>query len=284
MPAREMNIKGRHLGAERVPDDRGRRPRWDHSMPAPGSYGRFVVDRMTDEQMQGLAVGDYFGSLVDYRRQFPAMANITRVYERMDDGSLHLWMTDGPQEVSMMRGLTRHQKGHVLVTGLGLGIVQQLLLSADAVTDVTTIEPQEDVPLLHESNEWWGNPRHRFLEGSAAVELPELVSSGNYDGYVLDHWATLGDNLDEKVSFLRLLDDVDQGDRPVSMWGFWWEVQETESSESPDTRKLLAETERCTNCGMILGDAETDGTESNFWVARAKLLAGLCAQCEDLQP
>lgn len=276
--------KGRYLGAERVPDDRGRRPRWDHAAPLPGSYGRLVVDRMTDEQMQQLAVGEYFGSLVDYARQFPDMPNITRVYERIEDGSLHLWMTDGPQEVSMMRGLTRHQKGHVLVTGLGLGIVQQLLLAADEVIDVTTIEAQEDVRLLHEDSEWWDSPRHRVIEANAATVLPELVSSGNYDGYVLDHWATLGDNLDEKMSFLRLLDDLDQGDRPVSMWGFWWEVQQTESSESPDTQKLLAEIERCNNCGMILGDIERDGPDSNFWVERARLLAGLCAQCEDLQP
>lgn len=282
MPAR---IQGRYLGAERVPDDRGPRPRWEHEVPAPGDYGRFVVDRMSEEQMQQLTVGDYFGSLVDYRRQFPDMPAVTRVFERVDHGDgLRLWMTDGPQEVSMMRGLTRRQRGRVVVTGLGLGIVQQLLLARDDVTGVTTIEEQPDVALLHRGSRWWRDSRHQVAQGSAGALLPELVSSGGYDGYVLDHWETLGDNLDEKVSFLRLLDEAGQSDHPVSMWGFWWEVQQTESSESPDTQRLLSEIERCTRCGSILGDIERDGPESNFWVPRATVLDGLCAQCEDMQP
>ncbi len=77
---------GRHLGAERVPDDRGARPRWVHAVPGPGEYGAFVVDRLSDEDMTRLRRGDYFGEIVDYRRNFPHMPAITRVFERLTDG------------------------------------------------------------------------------------------------------------------------------------------------------------------------------------------------------
>ncbi len=268
------------MGAERVPDDRGFRPRWSHVVPRPGNYGEFVVDRLSDEEMGELVHGEYFGAMVDYSRQFPDMPNITRVFERFDDTSLRLWMTDGPQEVSMMTGLAKGQRGDVLVTGLGLGIVQQLLLHRPEVSTVTTIESRPGVAALHEGAEWFSGTSHRLLVGDADALLRELVESGRHDGYVLDHWDTLGDHLDEKIGFLRLLDGLGQGRRPVSLWGFWWEVQNTLASDDPDTTRLLEEIERCRTCGVILGDEERDGPDSNFWAPSGG--AGWCLQCEEL--
>jgi hypothetical protein len=273
-------VSGRFLGAERVPDDRGFRPRWSHVVPRPGDYGEFVVDRLSDEEMSELVHGEYFGAMVDYSRQFPDMPNITRVFERFDDASLRLWMTDGPQEVSMMTGLAKGQRGDVLVTGLGLGIVQQLLLHRPEVSTVTTIESRPGVAALHEGAEWFSGARHRLLVGRADVLLRELAESGRYDGYVLDHWDTLGDHLDEKIAFLRVLDGLGQGRRPVSVWGFWWEVQHTLASDDPDTTRLLEEIDRCRTCGVILGDEERDGPDSNFWAPSGG--AGWCLQCEEL--
>jgi hypothetical protein len=276
---RGRDAPGRFLGAERVPDDRGFRPRWKHVVPDPGDYGEFVVDRLSDEEMSELHHGEYFGAIVDYRRQFPDMPNITRVFERLDDYSLRLWMTDGPQEVSMMTGLTKGQRGDVLVTGLGLGIVQQLLLQRSTVTTVTTIESRPAVAALHEGAGWFTGC-HELVIGDADAVARELADSGRYDGYVLDHWDTLGDHLDEKVAFLRLLDDLGQRQRPVSLWGFWWEIQHTVASEAPDTARLLEDVERCRSCGVILGDEEQDGPDSNFWSPSGG--AGWCLQCEEL--
>jgi hypothetical protein len=273
-------VSGRFLGAERVPDDRGFRPRWSHVVPRPGDYGEFVVDRLSDEEMDELDHGEYFGAMVDYRRQFPDMPNITRVFERLDDSSLRLWMTDGPQEVSMMTGLAKGQRGDVLVTGLGLGIVQQLLLHRPEVSSVTTIESRPGVAALHEGADWFIGGRHGLVVGDAGALLRELAVSGRHDGYVLDHWDTLGDHLDEKIAFLRLLEGLGQKGRPVSLWGFWWEVQHTPSSEDPDTARLLEEIERCRSCGVILGDEERDGPGSNFWAPSGG--AGWCLQCEEL--
>jgi hypothetical protein len=273
-------VSGRFLGAERVPDDRGFRPRWSHVVPRPGDYGEFVVDRLSDEEMGELVHGEYFGAMVDYSRQFPDMPNITRVFERFDDTSLRLWMTDGPQEVSMMTGLAKGQRGDVLVTGLGLGIVQQLLLHRPEVSTVTTIESRPGVAALHEGAEWFSGASHRLLVGDADALLRELAESGRYDGYVLDHWDTLGDHLDEKIAFLRLLDGLGQKRRPVSLWGFWWEVQHTLTSDDPDTARLLEEIDRCRTCGVILGDEERDGPDANFWAPSGG--AGWCLQCEEL--
>jgi hypothetical protein len=273
-------VTGRYLGAQRVPDDRGFRPRWNHQVPEPGTYDAFVVDRLSDEDMAAMTVGEYFGALVDYRRQFPDMPNITRVFERLDDGTPRLWMTDGPQEVSMMIGLTKGQRGHVLVTGLGLGIVQQLLLRRPEVERVTTIESRSGLAALHTGAEWFAGDRHDLLVGDADELVRELAESGRYDGYVLDHWEVLGEHLDDKVAFLRLLEDLDQRDRPVSLWGFWWEVQMTVTSDSPDTERLLAGIERCKSCGVILGDEERDGPDSNFWAPAGD--HGWCLQCEEL--
>ncbi len=246
---------GRHLGAERVGDDRGARPRWLHRAIPPGDYGAFVVDRMSDEQMARLTHGEYLGAMVDYRRQFPDLPNITRVLERVPEGGLRLWMTDGPQEVAMMAGLARGHAGRVLVTGLGMGIVQQRLLARSEVTGVTTVEAHPDVPLLHQGAAWFADPRHEVLAADADEVLPELVAAGGYDGYLLDHWDSVGDHLEDKVAFLRLLDDHGQRDRRVSMWGFWWEVERTSESDDPDTATLLAEIRRCEGCGVILARA-----------------------------
>lgn len=267
---------GRYLGAERVTEDRGARPRWRHAPLRPGSYGRFVVDRMTDDEMARLDAGEYYGARVDYRRNFPDMPAITRVFERVDDRHLQLWMTDGPQEVSMMTGLARGHSGRVLVTGLGMGIVQQLLLDRPQVTSVVTLEAHPDVARLHETAAWFCDPRHELVAGDARRHLGELVAGATFDGYVLDHWETVGDRLEEKVGFLRLLDDAGQRDRRVSMWGFWWEVEQSASSADPDTAALLAEVERCTRCGRILA---RDGDPADaFSVPRGAGAA--CETCE----
>lgn len=247
-------------------------------MPEPGEYDAFVVDRMSDEDMARLRLGEYFGAIVDYSRNFPHMPAITRVFERLPDGQLRLWMTDGPQEVSMMTALARGHRGRVLVTGLGMGIVQQHLLARPEVTGVTTLEAHPDVAALHETAEWFADARHEVVLGDAGQFLPDLVHSGNYDGYVLDHWDTVGDRLVDKVAFLRLLHDAGQPDARVSLWGFWWEVERTRQSDDADTAALLAQVERCGDCARILARAgDPDGA---FAVSRGS--AGRCADCEAL--
>lgn len=268
---------GRHLGAQRVADDRGARPRWRHVVPEPGTYGLIVVDRMTDDEMRDLAWGEYFGSAVDYRRNFPDMPAITRVFERLPGEALKLWMTDGPQEVSMMTGMARGHRGRVLVTGLGMGIVQQLLLARPDVTHVTTVESHPDVPRLHQAAGWFSDPRHELVAGDANEVLAELVAAGGHDGFVLDHWEAVGDKLEEKVAFLRLLDEHGQHDRPVSMWGFWWEAERTTSSDDADTARLLAGIRRCRDCNRILS---VDG-DPPYSFSVAPGAAGRCADCDE---
>ena len=231
---------------------------------------------MTDEAMAELAAGEYYGARVDYRRNFPDMPPITRVFERIDDRRLQLWMTDGPQEVSMMTGLSRGHRGRVLVTGLGMGIVQQLLLDRSQVTSVVTLEAHPDVAKLHHQAAWFSDPRHELVHGDARQRLPDLVAADTFDGYVLDHWETVGDRLEEKVAFLRLLQEAGQPDRRVSMWGFWWEVEQTAFSPDPDTAALLAQVERCARCGRIL--ALEDDPADAFAVARGA--GGMCETCE----
>jgi len=231
---------------------------------------------MTDEEMQQLVAGEYYGARVDYRRNFPDMPPITRVFERVDDRRLQLWMTDGPQEVSMMTGLARGHSGRVLVTGLGMGIVQQLLLERPGVTAVVTVEAHSDVSLLHADAAWFADPRHEVVLGDAREQLPRLVAGETFDGYLLDHRETVGDRLEEKVALLRLLDEAGQSDRSVSMWGFWWEVEQTASSDDPDTAALLAAVGRCARCGRILA---IDGDPADaFAVVRGA--DGMCETCE----
>lgn len=274
-----MTARGRHLGAERVPEDRGMRPAWRHAAIPEGCYGAFVVDRMSPQQMASLTRGEYFGTVVDYARQFPDMPAITRVLERIDGERLRLWMTDGPQEVAMMAGLARGHRGRVLVTGLGMGIVQQRLLERPDVVGVTTVEAHPDVVRLHERAAWFADPRHDVVIADVDDVLAPLVAGGEYDGYVLDHWDSVGDRLVEKVVFLRLLADRGQTDRRVSMWGFWWEVEQTAASDDPDTAALLAEVQRCRRCGRILQrPGDPDG---EFAVAPAADGAH-CEACADL--
>lgn len=268
---------GRHLGAQRVPDDRGARPRWIHEPLRVGTFGSIVVDRMTDEQMAGLGAGEYFGAIVDYRRNFPDLPPITRVLQRIDD-RLRLWMTDGPQEVAMMAGLARGHAGRVLVTGLGMGIVQQRLLARPEVTQVTTVELNADLPLVHEPAHWFGDPRHHLVLGDADALLPALVADGGFDGYVLDHWDSVGDHLEDKVAFLHLLDRHGQRGRRVSLWGFWWEVEQITASDDPDTAALLAEVERCGCCGVVL---ERPGDPPHAFSLPRGPVAHRCVACAE---
>ncbi len=178
----------------------------------------------------------------------------------------------------MMTALARGHRGRVLVTGLGMGIVQQHLLARPDVTRVTTLEAHPDVTALHQTAEWFADARHEVILGDAGQLLPELVASASYDGYVLDHWDTVGDRVEEKVLVLRLLHDAGQPDARVSLWGFWWEVERTTESDDADTAALLAQVERCGSCARILVRAgDPDGA---FAVPRGS--AGRCADCDAL--
>jgi hypothetical protein len=60
----------------------------------------------------------------------------------------HVVMSDTPAEVEDLKDLEYNAKGHVLISGLGLGIAAEIAISCPDVTQVTVIEIDPDVVTL----------------------------------------------------------------------------------------------------------------------------------------
>ena len=97
-----------------------------------------------------------------------------------DDG---VWMSDLPIELNDMREQldSARPRGHVLVGGLGLGIIAKWAARMPNVKSVTVVERSRDViKLVHQPSDPF------FVERADIYEY--LKSAGCYDTYLLDTW------------------------------------------------------------------------------------------------
>jgi len=73
---------------------------------------------------------------------------------RASEGPWHTWMVDDPPHWRAMKGYAQAARGHVLVAGLGLGLVLWALADNPTVESITVVERSHDVislvaPLLN---------------------------------------------------------------------------------------------------------------------------------------
>lgn len=100
--------------------------------------------------------------------------------------------------------------GHVIATGLGLGIREQLLLSKDDVKSLTVLEKSSDLINFHKTySKWTSNPKLDIINISAEKY------KGTCDVLLLDHY--------EQQNFIAILNNViniSNNIRCNAMW-FW---------------------------------------------------------------
>jgi hypothetical protein len=106
-----------------------------------------------------------------------------------------VWMSDTPQEVYQMRDVIRQAHGHVLIGGLGLGVVHHLVgkLCKDVRT-VTTVECERDVLELVRPHVINPKVDKAILRGDLFQFLENLKEDKTkYDFAFFDIWAGTGE-------------------------------------------------------------------------------------------
>lgn len=112
------------------------------------------------------------------------------------------WMSLTPMEIQTLRAGTRLARGHVVVTGLGLGHQLAGVCARRQVERVTLVEISAELVdwLLPRIREAYGITREiDVVIGSAEREVPKLTA----DIALLDHFAQYGNNGWERDWFAR---------------------------------------------------------------------------------
>ena len=152
---------------------------------------------------------------------FDAPVNIPIVYERQADERQAdrwvLWMSHTPFELLSQKLSADRARGHVVVSGLGIGWVLQRVANNPKVTSVTLIEQDRDLadwilpalcPFLPRDK-----PIHVVI-GDVHEELPKISA----DVALIDIWPTYGEIADE----LEELADRSPGVHHIWGWGLDW--------------------------------------------------------------
>jgi hypothetical protein len=115
-------------------------------------------------------------------------------------------MSDTRHEQRSNLGLIWNAKGHVLVAGLGIGMVIVPLLASPDVTRVTVIEKHDDVRALVEAplREYLGKDSERLEVVTSDVFEYKAPKGVKYDTIYFDIWPDIcTDNLDEMSTLHR---------------------------------------------------------------------------------
>lgn len=102
-----------------------------------------------------------------------------------------LWMTDLPIEQFQARRVLPRLHGHVLVGGLGLGMVLQLLRRRRSVREITVIEYSKDVIRLVAPHHDFADTRVTFVQADIAAYLHDCEPV--FDTAFFDTWSDDGE-------------------------------------------------------------------------------------------
>lgn len=106
-----------------------------------------------------------------------------------------VWMSDTPQEVYQMRDVIRQAHGHVLIGGLGLGVIHHLVGKlCKAVKTITTVECERDVLELIRPHVINPKVDKAIIRGDLFQFLENLKEDKTkYDFAFFDIWAGPGE-------------------------------------------------------------------------------------------
>lgn len=112
------------------------------------------------------------------------------------DGSLATMMSNTPAEIDDFMKWARDARGHILINGLGLGVLVTYLLTRPEVESITVIENSKDVIQLVAG--CFDDPRLRVIYGDAFEWYPEPGDRNRWDIVWHDIWLYISpENLGE---------------------------------------------------------------------------------------
>jgi len=183
-----------------------------------GSEGKFTLDTVQlDAELAHLI------NLKGMYHRFDEKAAPGK-YVRLLEGNL-VWMSDAPRERYTNLEFIRRAHGHVLVAGLGIGMVIPPLLAKDGVKNITVIEREPDVIKLVGSQvgslRGKGTKYARILQGDIHDWRPPRGM--RFNTIWLDIWPDVcADNWDEMVELQRVFAHyLDRSD--PERWCATWE-------------------------------------------------------------
>jgi hypothetical protein len=116
-----------------------------------------------------------------------------------------IWMSDTPFEIGTMWTFFAQAQGHVLINGLGLGVIAGAVAKKDNVEQVTVIEIEPNViKLIGPSYDTPEFAKMRIIEADAFKHKPELPNGEKLDWVFHDIWPTMNpDNLEQMKKLHR---------------------------------------------------------------------------------
>lgn len=121
-------------------------------------------------------------------------------YTRLNCKGRGIVMSDTPDEMRDHRYAVQRAQGHVLLNGLGIGMVLTNILKKECVTAVTVVEIDADVIALVGPN--YTDPRVTIIHESAFEYAPPKAV--RYGAVWHDIWDTIcGDNLTQMTKLKR---------------------------------------------------------------------------------
>jgi hypothetical protein len=139
---------------------------------------KLSIVNMRNHLFTGLPVADY------------VCPGPTTIHALTENGGT--WMTDLPCElVQMHNELAVHARGHVLIGGLGLGLLTRMVAAKKAVMSVTVVENSAEVIQLMKYTTYFG-PKVTIVHGDIHKYAAHVVK-GEFDVALLDTWQGTGE-------------------------------------------------------------------------------------------
>lgn len=159
---------------------------------AEGERGRWSVSRFTVSEQEAKFTA--LRAVMKGRGYVPAGS-----YTQLKRGPV-IVMSDTPDEMRDHRWAVHKARGHVLINGLGIGMVLTNVLQKPEVTAVTVVELDADVIALVGPN--YSDPRVNIVHASAFDYAPP--KGVRYGAVWHDIWDNIcGDNLSEMTRLKR---------------------------------------------------------------------------------
>jgi hypothetical protein len=162
---------------------------------------------------------------------------------RNDDGEDVIVMSDTPSERRDHVEIIRHATGHVLIAGLGLGVVLNAVCKDPLVSKVTVVELSDDVLMLV-ADHYKAKYPHRLEIVQGDIFQYEPPAGVHYGAAWFDIWDTIGAS---NLVGMRLLHKRYE---PLSDWCESWRRSECLRMEDEECKMELL-TQKVKEAGTI---------------------------------
>lgn len=191
-----------------------------------------------------------------YARDFPIVV--------LSEANYGVWMSDTPMEQESLRVASVHAWGHILIVGLGIGLLPTLLRRNGAVKTIAILEKEQDVANL--VYRYIKTRKMNLIIGEAKEYL--RTTSDRYDFIYIDIWRGAMSPILEGEQWAALASRCLRKGGEVR----WWlqelheRVKDKLPKEPMESSQVIVVGDPCLICGKTL--------RYDY--------AGVCADCADI--